>query len=87
MKIGRPRKYQVEIVDLIRKIAKGKPIAEITEIVNAELGCELTVLQTKNLMIRNNIRTGFHSGRFVKGHVSLNKRSIMRALQIFPTRT
>ena len=80
MKIGRPRKYQVEIVDLIRKIAKGKPTAEITEIVNAELGCELTVLQTKNIMVRNKIRTGIHTGRFVKGHVSLNKRSRLRSL-------
>lgn len=86
MKRGRPRKYPLDTVEFIRKIASGKPISEITEIVNTELGCELTVLQTKNIMVRNNIRTGIHTGRFIKGHACLNKKSKMRWLEIFPPR-
>ena len=68
-------RWTEEQIDYIRKIAKGKTIAEIHELLVSKFEIDVTKRAVQNIMYRNKIKNKMqgHSTRFKDGHKPWNK--------------
>lgn len=65
-------KYSAEFIEFLRMNNNGKPLREITALLNATFGTSFSDAQIRGLRHRLKLRSGI-SGRFEKNHVPANK--------------